>query len=202
MSKAREKSYFTLLAAVSLDGRITRGASEGSGWTSKEDKAFFRRELDSANAVIMGRKTFQAIKRPLKPRNRIVFTRSSFVKQKLPRVTRQHLFQYSQEFENRSDKLIGFCGSLERLRGILKKYDWKRIAVVGGTSVYDWFLKQDSIDEIYLTLEPVILGTGKPFSSRKLYTQAKFKLISVRKLNSQGTLLLHYKKLVAPRISK
>ncbi len=91
-----------LLAAVSLDGRITCGATEGSEWTSKEDKAFFQHELDRADALIMGRKTFEAIKRPLTPRNRIVFTR-------------QHLFQCSTEHWNRLEEKrlhVAFHGPL------------------------------------------------------------------------------------------
>ena len=63
--------------AISLDGRITDGAEEGSEWTSREDKAFFHRELDRADVAVMGRKTFDAIVRPLTSRNRIVFSSSA-----------------------------------------------------------------------------------------------------------------------------
>ncbi len=171
---------FTLIAAVSLDGRITQGRKEGSDWTSREDKAWFHKELDRYDAVIMGRKTFDTIQRPLAPRNRIVFTTSVIPAQSLPPRRRGAGIQ------------IPFCGSRQKLLATLKERNWTRITILGGTSVYDWFLKRGLISEIYLTLEPVIFGAGKPLTSKGLQPFARFRLASVRKLNRRGTLLLHY----------
>lgn len=171
---------FILLAAVSLDGRITRGNEEGTEWTSMDDKRFFERELDNFDAVIMGRGTFEAIEPPLKPRNRIVFTHSP-------------LFQSSVEHWNSAGPIVPFSGTSARLLKLLKMHGWKRVAILGGTSIYDWFLKRGLIDEMYLTLEPVIFGTGKALASVALESLTTFKLLSTKKLNSQGTLLLHYK---------
>jgi len=172
----RKKIKFILLVAVSLDGYIANGEKEGSEWTSPEDKKFFFKELDKCDVAIMGRKTFDAIKRPLTPRNRVVFTH-------------QKTFRHSAEYEN----VLAFAGSVSALLSFLKKQSWKRVAIVGGTSIYDWFLKQNLVDEVYLTIEPVLFGTGKTFTSRILPVCRKSKLVSVRKLNTKGTLLLHYK---------
>lgn len=174
MTEKTNWPHFVLIAAMSLDGKITDGMKEGSEWTSKEDKKFFAHELDRVDAVVMGRKTFDAIKRPLTPRSRIVFSR-------------QKTFRHSAECQN------VFSGSAAELLRLLRKNRWNRIAIVGGTSIYDWFLARNLVDEMYLTLEPLVFGDGKPLSSKKLHLQKEFKLVSARKLNSQGTLLLHYK---------
>ncbi len=173
--KARQPN-FILLAAISLDGKITTGRKEGSEWTSKEDKVFFRHELDRADAVVMGRKTFEAIKHPLTSRNRLVFSR-------------RKIFSHSAECQNI------FGGSAAELLRLLGQNGWHRIAIVGGTAIYDWFLKRDLVDEMYLTLEPLVFGNGKPLVSRRLNLPRKFRLASVKKLNARGTLLLHYQSL-------
>ena len=180
MNKARKRAKlaFTLIAAVSLDGRITRGSKEGSEWTSAEDKEWFCRELDRYDAVIMGRKTFDAVKLPLTPRNRIVFTHTQ-------------LFCCSQEHQH-NGCAAAFFGSAGKLRKLLASQNWTRIAVLGGTSIYNWFLKRRLVDEMYLTVEPVIFGSGRPLTSKHLKSPSRFRLVAVRKLNQRGTLLLHY----------
>ena len=147
----------------------------------REDKKWFRRELARYDAVLMGSRTFAAIKRPLTPRNRIVFSR--------------HLvFQCSTEHWNTKCETFGFSGSPHDLRGFLEKRRWIHIAVVGGTQIYDWFLKRNLIGEIYLTVEPIIFGKGRLFSAGFGKSLRVFRLTSMKKLNRKGTLLLHYKK--------
>jgi len=175
--KSREP-VFILIAAVSLDGRITVGEKEGSEWTSKEDKKFFQAEMDRADAVVMGHKTFDAIKRPLKPRNRIVFSRSPLVKG-VPDAERAGV--------------VVFVGPPKKLLTLLQERSWHRITIVGGTQIYDWFLKHSLVDEIYLTLEPVVFGSGRPLFSQNLRNLSPYRLTSIKKLNKQGTLLLHCK---------
>ncbi|MDO8594033.1 MAG: dihydrofolate reductase family protein [bacterium] len=175
MKARNQKPKFILLAAVSLDGRITRGKKQGSDWTSKEDKEFFHQELNRADVAIMGRKTFDAIKRPLTLRNRIVFT------------------HFASVIPAEAGTQVGFSGGKRKLLKLLKSQNWTRIAIVGGTSIYDWFLGHNLVNEMYLTVEPVIFGAGRPLLSKERMTLARFKLASSKQLNSQGTLLLHYK---------
>ena len=178
--KRNKKAKFVLFAAVSLDGRITQGKKEGNRWTSAEDRNWLYKELGRYDAVVMGRKTFMAIKRPLTPRNRIVFTKHP-------------LFQCSTEYWNSGCETFGFFGSAGQLLSLLERRNWQRIVVVGGTSIYDWFLKRNLIDEVYLTMEPVFLGSGKPLTSSPFGKIARFRLRAVKRLSETGTLLLHYK---------
>jgi dihydrofolate reductase len=61
-----------LIAAVAENGVI--GASGGMPWRLKSDLAHFRR-LTINKPVVMGRKTWQSIGKPLKDRTNIVITR-------------------------------------------------------------------------------------------------------------------------------
>lgn len=175
----RGKLTFTLIATLSLDGRITRGNREGSGWTSKEDKQWLQKELARYDALIMGRKTFDTISRPLVPRNRIIFTHSQ-------------LFCCSQEHQHKQCT-VAFSGDMDMLRKLLAHQRWTHVAVLGGTQIYDWFLARNLISEMYLTLEPAIFGSGKPLSAQLPNPPHRFHLLTIKQLNSRGTLLLHYK---------
>ncbi len=178
MTENAKKLTFVLVVAVSLDGKITNGKKEGTEWTSKEDQKFFKSELDRADVVVLGRKTFEAIPRPLTPRNRIIFSQSPLVKGVSP---------------SAETGVVYFKGSQTKLLTLLKKMKWNRVVVAGGASIYDWFLKNKLVDEIYLTLEPVVFGSGKPFLKKGNFG-GNWTLVSVKKLNEKGTLLLHYKK--------
>jgi len=64
--------------------------------------------------------------------------------------------------------------------------------LVGGSTVNTLFLKHSLVDELYITTEPYIFGTGKTIvEDEDLYVSLK--LISFKKLNKQGTLRLKYK---------
>jgi len=76
------------------------------------------------------------------------------------------------------------------LAKLLQKY--KTVAVLGGGMVYRYMLENGFIDEIYVTIEPLIFGRGKEMITGGTLT-THLRLLSVRQLNQSGTLLLHYK---------
>ena len=70
--------------------------------------------------------------------------------------------------------------------------EYKSIAILGGGAVYRFMLEQGLLDEIFVTVEPLIFGRGKEmFLGGTRTTQVN--LLSVKRLNRTGTLLLHYK---------
>jgi dihydrofolate reductase len=67
-------TIFTLIAAVDKNGGI--GHENGLPWQIPEDLKHFRRET-MGKPVIMGRKTFESIGRPLPQRHNIVISRNT-----------------------------------------------------------------------------------------------------------------------------
>ncbi|MGK2859897.1 MAG: dihydrofolate reductase [Thermoanaerobaculia bacterium] len=63
----------TIIAAIGRNGEIGRGG--GMPWRLPSDLAFFKRTT-MGHAVIMGRKTFDEVKKPLPGRENIVVTRN------------------------------------------------------------------------------------------------------------------------------
>jgi dihydrofolate reductase len=158
-----------IIAAMSLDGFIARSENEKSfDWTSKEDKEFFVERTKKAGVVVFGAKTYQTIGKPLKDRLNIVYSRTK--KFEGVETTHKEPKELIKDLESR-----GFA----------------EVAICGGASIYTLFMKSGVVDEIYLTIEPIIFGQGIKFFNEKL--DFKLELLESKILNSQGSLLLHYK---------
>ena len=63
--------------------------------------------------------------------------------------------------------------------------------LVGGGETNTLFMRFSLVNEIHLTLEPVVFGNGKNLVAED-DLEMKFKLKSIEKLNSRGTLHLIY----------
>jgi dihydrofolate reductase len=80
-----------------------------------------------------------------------------------------------------------------KLLTALESRGYKKALLVGGAEINSAFLKANLIDELWLTVEPIILGNGKNlFSEENLASNRRLKLKSFKKLNKKGTLLLKY----------
>ena len=164
---------FIAIAAVTIDGKIARNSNHPSDWTSPEDKAFLHAELDRCDVTVVGNKTYKLAQKPLSKRNCIVFTRS------IDRTRQQN------------DKLIYINPKGKNIQKFIEEKGYRRICILGGAQVYNYFLEHNLIDEIYLTIEPVIFGKGISLFDKKV-KNVDYKLKSVKKLNNMGTVLLRY----------
>ncbi len=162
------------IAAMTLDGKIARHAHHMSDWTSVEAKAFLHEELDASDVVIVGKTTYDIAFEPLSKRNCIVLTRGVSIR------------------EQRSDSLVYFNATAADVREELSRY--RRAALLGGTQVYTYFLEQNLIDRLYLTIEPLVFGSGLPLFNSTELLETRFVLASHRVLNDSGTVLLTYEK--------
>ena len=118
-----------IIVAVAENGVI--GKDNGLPWHHPEDLKMFKRET-SGHTVVMGRKTFDSIKKPLPNRLNIVLTRS-------PRPS--------------NDPNLVFVSSLDEAWA--RCDDAEKVFVVGGAEIYREAL--NVVDEVWLTQIP-----GKP----------------------------------------
>ncbi|MAF14187.1 MAG: hypothetical protein CMI53_04850 [Parcubacteria group bacterium] len=171
---------FTAVVVSTIDGKIAKNSKHNVNWSSTEDKVFLRQKIAEHDVVVVGRTTFKVARKALtkkkfSSRNYIVLTRSvKTFKKDSPQIT------YLNPSKVNLKKFVGDLG-------------YKKICVLGGTQIYSLLLKKGLIDEIYLTIEPLVFGSGLNFLDGQLPTTI-FKLIAVKKLNKSGTILLHYKK--------
>ena len=165
------KTRFIAFVATSLDGRISLSSKSLPDWTSKEDQEFFQKSLARFDAVVVGRNTYQAAAFRLRQRN--TFVLSSRIK------TIQH-----------RGKVTFVNPARVKMAELFQNY--KTVAVLGGGAVYGYMLEQGFLDEIFVTLEPLIFGRGKEMFIGGTRT-TRVNLLSVKQLNNLGTLLLRYK---------
>lgn len=118
------KPIISLIAAVSKNGVI--GADNAMPWHISEDFKYFKRQTLN-KPVIMGRKTFESIGRPLPKRPNIVITRQS---------------DYAPEG-------VTVVRSLEEALSEAKKHNSDEIMVIGGGQIYDQSIK--TANRLYIT---------------------------------------------------
>jgi dihydrofolate reductase len=157
--------FIVILAVISVDGFIAHDTLDSVSWGSKEDKRLFRDITKEIGTVIMGRTTYDTLPAPLKGRKLVVMTRDK------------------ELTNNHSDKVtFTHLGPVE-LVNMLSEENITKVVVAGGASVYRQFLETGLVNEIYLTIEPILLGSGIRLFDKDIPTQ-KLSLISSFPLTS------------------
>jgi dihydrofolate reductase len=159
-----------IIAAITADGFIGRHSLHGSDWTSPEDKKIFVKLTKEAGVMVMGSRTFATIKRALPGRRNIVLT--------------THPDAIRVEGVEATDD------TPEELITRLKKEGETGLAVCGGATVYEQFMRVGAVTELYLTVEPLLFGKGVPLFSDEL--DVELELLDTEQIN-KNAILLHYK---------
>ncbi len=163
------------MAAISADGKIAQSPNQRSlDWTSKEDTAFFVAKTKEAGVVVMGRRTFETIGKPLKGRRLIVLSETG---------GKGGLGGKGGEVEFRNQNPKDLVQDLAS-EGVTQ------LVIGGGSSVYSQFLQAGLVTDMYLTIEPILFGSGIPLAQG--FDRIQMSLIEVTKLNEQSV-LLHYR---------
>jgi len=160
----------TLLMAITLDGMIGKDSDHFPDWTGPEDKKLFVAITKKAGALIMGSKTFDTIGRPLPKRKNIIMTRSDRVSE-----------WDNLEFTNQSPAKI--------LEG-LEEEGYEEVILAGGAMINSLFAKAGLIDELKVTISPLVFGEGIGLFSDD--TQMDLELIEHKALG-ENLLYAHYK---------
>jgi len=168
--RLKHRPRYIAFVAASVDGRISLLSKTLPHWTSKEDWKFFQKSLARVDAVVVGRNTYQSAADRLRKRNTFVLSSRLETTKRRGTVT----------FVNPANV---------NLAGLFREY--RTVAVLGGGAVYRFMLESGLLDEIFVTIEPLIFGRGKEMFDGGTRT-TRVSLFSVRRLNRTGTLLLHY----------
>lgn len=175
---------FSLVVVSTQDGFIARYPGHSpADWASNEEQTLFFEMVDAADWAVMGRGTHEAADKP--HRRRIIFSRSA----------------PNPEWRRRTqiwlDPAQLLPGNLAAIASEI--HPMRTVVILGGTTVHDWFLARDSIDEVCLTIEPVLFGDGLPiFSGQRVYDpravflQAGFQPVEDTQLNDAGTRFMRW----------
>ena len=177
-----------MIAAITMDGRLARHSKEHVDWTSPEDKKHLRTKMRECDVLVLGNNTFATSQKFLEKYNKVILTRSV------------------AGVKKEDDKLTYINSEKSDIKAYFNDSGYKNVCVLGGSQIYSYFLKAGLLDEIWLTIEPIIFGSGislfgPPTGSestqnnnevdKKIETR-EYKLVTVKQLNNKGTVLLHY----------
>ena len=168
----------TLIAVQSLDGFITRHDTPGSAFASPADQTHLRNTLADFDCCVMGGTTYRLERarrgdRAPPSRLQIVLTRSpdAFASESIP------------------GRLEFTASTVPDLVAALRARGLKNCALLGGSQIHSLFLRARLVNELWLTLEPRLFGTGTPLIAHR--DDLSLKLLSQHAL-SADTLLLKY----------
>lgn len=162
----------SLVAAITVDGFIGRhDADLSTRWTSREDTKFFVKKSKEIIHLVVGSKTFATFNRKLEDRKFYVYSRNETV-------------------ENPYDNdIMVVRDSPEELVRRLELEGIENLMIAGGGGIYTLFMQSGVIDELFLTLEPIVFGEGIKLFSGKV--DSKIHLREILDLSEQ-TKVLHY----------
>lgn len=136
----------TLFIATSLDGYIA-GPDDDLSWLFTDADYGFTDFYDSVDALVMGRGTYEVIKTfgkwPYSGKHAVVVSSKTDVEPSTP-------------------DTVSFRGELKDLSEDLKSQGYENVWLVGGGELVRSYLSEGLIDNINVSLHPVLLGTGIP----------------------------------------
>lgn len=166
-----------LVFVSTLDGKVTKwGNPHVRGWTSLEDQHYYKEIWEDGNLFVMGSNTFIADEFPASGKHLLmVMTRD-------PTKFKQREVPGQIEFTNKTPvELVNY----------FKNKGFEKMMVVGGAHVATSFFKEELIDELWLTMEPKIFGSGGNFVT-DTQMEINLQLLNCEKVNDLGTLITKY----------
>jgi dihydrofolate reductase len=168
----------TILIFVStLDGKVTKwGDPIVTSWSSHQDQDYFKKIWKDSRLIVMGSNTYKAYPPALSPYHHLVIMTGHPEKYRSSEVPGQLEFTKESPVE---------------LTARFEKEGREQMLVMGGPHVATSFLKEQLIDELWLTIEPKIFGVGDTFATGEKL-DVNLRLIHCEKVNEQGTLITKY----------
>jgi dihydrofolate reductase len=167
-----------LVFVSTVDGKVTKwGKPPVNAWTSHEDQQYFTELWKKSNLIVMGSNTFNADPIKTAPNQLLI------VLTKHPENYKNNEIPGQVEFtsESPTELVIRF-----------ESKGYNQMTVVGGAHVATSFIKDQLIDEIWLTIEPKIFGSGGNLVVDEKM-DISLQLLSFEKINPEGTLINKYK---------
>lgn len=159
--------------AITADGKIGVDKNHLANWTSKEDKQHFSNLTKEAGVLIFGRNTFSTINRSLPGRKIIVLTNTPEKYQNIPGEV-----EYKKATTGKD------------ILDELASQGYQKVILGGGAAINEFFLEKNLVDEIYITIEPLLFGRGLGIAENT-QLKTRLKLLNIDRIN-QDSVVLHY----------
>ena len=174
MNSALDEFKVTLIMVMSANGKVARKTVHNSfEWNSNEDQRQFLKRIRGIGTALMGSNTYRSIDQT--PYEGVTLYVLSHHPDRLREHPAVHLVQ---------GRVIDICRDI-RDQGI------SHLALLGGPDVNAQFFNYDLVDEIFLTVEPLLLDGGLNLVG-ELEESVSLALNEVSLLGNGSSVLFHY----------
>ncbi|MGM0640633.1 MAG: dihydrofolate reductase family protein [Thermotogota bacterium] len=161
--------FIKMLMVQSLNGVVNQNGFKK--WNSEEDFIFLQKQIELSDSIIISRETFNLNKKFYNTKKCIVL---------------------NTEKEEIINNVIYTKYTRAKIKKIIKTYNFENTLLLGGPTINSFLLNDGLIDEICITIEPVIFSGDKTlFDNYIINKKFEFKMKNISKLND-NTLLLNY----------
>jgi len=143
--------------AITLDGYI-EGPNGEYDWCFIDQDYGLKRFFERIDAIFIGRKSYEVAQQQSEIGN------GDAIISGMPALT-EYVFSKTLTSVKEGAILISGDSVAEALR--IKSERGKDIWLFGGASLYDAFMKEGLVDELWLSVHPILLGSGKLLFSRQ-----------------------------------
>lgn len=169
--------HIALADVISLDGKIAKaGSVPVRDWASKEDGVVLTQLISHFEIVVLGRNTYEK-------------QQPGLYKDRLYVVLTHHASKFAEHAVPGQREFIQ--GTPEQVVRRYEKRGYKSLLLLTGSAISTAFLEAGLVNELYLTIEPLIFGSGTNMVEPKAL-DVHCRLDSVARLNDRGTLLARY----------
>jgi dihydrofolate reductase len=169
-----EMRQVILNLAVTLDGYI-EGPNGEYDWCFTDQDYGMGEFMKRTDAIFFGRKSYEVLMRTEK---------NPYPEKK------KYVFSKSMKAVPGGAQIVGkdFVEEVVRIKNLLGKDIW----LFGGASLTSSFLNAGLVDELQLSIHPILLGKGKPLF-KDIHDKTKFTLLNARS-DSTGLVQLFYRR--------
>lgn len=161
-----------LFATATVDGFIARDADHFTDWSESADKDFFTKSTRAIGTVLMGANTYRTLREPLPGRLNIVLSTSGDLRDPIP------------------GELEFYAGEPQALLTDLEERGIETVALIGGGELNGSFLVDELIDEMFVSVSPLLFGRGISIFSGYDF-ETNLRLLDVERLG-ENSAILHY----------
>ena len=162
-----------LYMATSIDGYIATKDGD-SDWVSEVDSKIFEQKMTEAGCIVVGRKTYDQYYGDLYPVEGVT-----------------NIVLTSNDSKKDKNKNVVFASSAKKALEIAKQKGHDKILLIGGGTVNGAFFADGLVNEVFLSVHPLVLGHGiKIFENFE--GKVDLELLRSKELD-EGLIQLHYK---------
>lgn len=138
-----------LFIAASLDGYIARASGEVD-WLFTDQDYGYTEFLATIDTILMGRKTYEQV---------LTFGEFPYLEKECYVFSNNPHFNAAPHAQTVRSDVKAFVKELRQIEG-------KHIWLVGGAALIQPFIELGLLDELVLSLHPIVLGNGMPLFNR------------------------------------